>query len=230
MCTDKAREILSDLLSANASYIAGESKSQAELSPPSLRENLATNGQTPVAAIVACADSRVAPEIIFAAGLGKVFVIRNAGNAAWDDSVVGSLEYAVAHLGVPLVIVLGHSMCGAIGAAVSAAKNGEAGAADTSLGKHVERLADVIKSEIEHEDAVKACVEKNVAYGVKSLLEGNSQVASMAKQGEIAVVGAVYDLHTGQVKEIVNSGDVKEVVHQGDIQDVMKTAEAQEVM
>lgn len=151
---------------------------------------------------MACADSRVSPEIVFNAGLGQVFVIRNAGNAAWDDSVIGSLEYAVAHLSVPLVMILGHSNCGAVGAAIDAARSGQTGA-ESSLGKHVEKLAEIVKSEVEKEHAVKESVEKNVREGVRSLLEGTSDVAALAKKGQVSVVGAVYDLHSGKVQEVV---------------------------
>lgn len=200
--SNQALEIFQDLLAGNAKYVAGVSSPQSELSPPSLRGDLATNGQAPGAAIVACADSRVSPEIVFNAGLGQVFVIRNAGNAAWDDSVIGSLEYAVAHLSVPLVMILGHSNCGAVGAAIDAARSGQTGA-ESSLGKHVEKLAEIVKSEVEKEHAVKESVEKNVREGVRSLLEGTSDVAALAKKGQVSVVGAVYDLHSGKVQEVV---------------------------
>lgn len=200
--SDRARGIFRDLMTGNAKYVAGLSSPQSTLSPPSLREDLAANGQAPGAAIVACADSRVAPEIVFNAGLGQVFVIRNAGNATFDDSVIGSLEYAVAHLNVPLVIVLGHSNCGAIGAAVGCAKKGATGA-ESSLGRHVEKLAAIVKSEVDKEEPVKESVDKNVRENVRSLLEGTSGVAELARKGDVSVMGAVYDLHSGEVQEVV---------------------------
>eukprot|EP00171_Calliarthron_tuberculosum_P014723 IDg14723t1 len=101
----------------NRAYVAGRAKKHDDV--PRERARLAAEGQAPVAAVIACADSRVAPEILFRATLGELFVIRAAGNTPWGPEVVGSLEYAVEHLHVPLVLVLGHTKCGAVGAACS---------------------------------------------------------------------------------------------------------------
>lgn len=197
---ERATQVLRSLLEANAAYAAGLSPPQAELSSPAIREELAAHGQAPDAAVIACADSRVAPEIIFGAGLGRVFVVRNAGNVAWGDSVVGSLEFAVDVLKVPLVIVLGHTMCGAVGAAVGAAKG--KGSGRGPLVSHVGRIAEVIRTELGKPDEVGAAVAKNVRNGVASLLSGDTAVARYAKNGGIRVVGAVYDIHTGKVNVV----------------------------
>lgn len=198
---ERAQEILAKLLASNTKYMAGQSEPQSELSSPTLRADLATNGQKPVAAVIACADSRVAPEIVFGAGLGQVFTIRNAGNVAWGDSVVGSLEYAVTALGVPLVIVLGHTMCGAVGAAVEAAKNG-GGGTPSPLANHVGRIAEVVKPVAQLDDATSKAVVENVKDGVTRLLHGESEVAKYARNKDIAVVGAVYDIMTGKVSVV----------------------------
>lgn len=194
---EKGRQVLNDLLQANSSYVSGDLP-PAGISSPQVRRNLADNGQAPGVAIVTCADSRVAPEIVFGAGLGSVFVIRNAGNTTWGDDVIGSLEYAVAALKVPLVMVMGHSKCGAIGAAVGAAKDGSA-STDTSLGRHVKDIAEIIKPCVGSEQEVKDAVLMNVKEGVKSLKEGTSAVATMAASNDILLVGAVYDIHSGEV-------------------------------
>lgn len=196
--SERAQEIMASLLDSNSKYMAGRSEPQSALSSPSLREDLAKNGQQPVAAVIACADSRVAPEIVFGAGLGQVFTIRNAGNVAWGDSVVGSLEYAVTALGVPLVIVLGHTKCGAVGAALGAVNNGGSGGT-SPLANHVGRIAEVVKPVAQLDDAASRAVIENVKDGVLRLLHGDTEVAKYAKSKDIAVVGAVYDIMTGKV-------------------------------
>lgn len=197
---DRAKTIFSDLLSENAKYAQGDSSSQATLSPASLRTDLATNGQHPVAAIIACADSRVSPEIVFNAGIGHLFVIRTAGNVAWGDATVGSLEYAVDHLDVPLVIVLGHSKCGAVGAAV--ASIGAAPAGESQLGRHVARLADVVRPVVDRPDVGKVSVETVVQDGVLRLKNAPGGVGKAVKEGRAVVMGAVYDIDTGLVHQV----------------------------
>lgn len=190
---EKARAIFNELLDDNAKYQAGESLPQSELSSPTLRTELAERGQKPVAAVIACADSRVAPEIVFGAGLGRLFVIRNAGNVVWGDPVVGSLEYAVSHLGVCLVTVLGHSKCGAVGAAVGG-MGGEG-----PLSCHVQKIAEGLKGV----EDVREGVEKNVKNGVERLVQGKTAVGHLAKEGKILVMGALYDIESGKVSEVV---------------------------
>lgn len=190
---EKARKIFEELLQDNAKYLAGESLPQSEISSPALRSELATNGQKPVAAVVACADSRVSPEIVFGAGLGRLFVVRNAGNVVWGDSVEGSLEYAVSYLGVGLVIVMGHSKCGAVGAAVGG-MDGEG-----PLSWHVKRIGEGLMGV---EDVQKG-VEKNVKDGVMRLLGGETAVARLARESNVLVLGAMYDIDSGEVKEVV---------------------------
>lgn len=190
---EKARTIFKELLEDNAKYQAGESPPQSELSPPTLRSELAEHGQKPVAAVVACADSRVAPEIVFGAGLGRLFVIRNAGNVVWGDPVVGSLEYAVSHLGVCLVIILGHSKCGAVGAAVGGMEG------EGPLSCHVKKIGEGLKGVGDVQEGV----EKNVEDGVERLVQGETAVGQMAKEEKILVMGAVYDIENGSVKQIV---------------------------
>lgn len=197
--TELGKKVLTELMQENAKYLQGESLPQSELSSPELRRELSDRGQAPIAAIIACADSRVAPEIVFGAGLGKVFVVRNAGNVAWGDSVVGSLEYAVQHLNVPLVLVLGHTKCGAVGAAVASVGKGDGG---SSLGKHVARIAEVVAGVVEKGGGVPEGVVENVKNAVARLRFGPHGVAAAARNGDIAVLGAVYDIESGEVAEI----------------------------
>lgn len=198
--TQKGREILDDLLSANQRYISGDSESQNKLSSSDIRHHLSTEGQKPVAAIVACADSRVAPEIIFGAGIGRLFVIRNAGNVVLSDDVMGSLEYGVLHLGIPLVIVMGHSKCGAVTAAVGAAKetNGSP-TASSPLINHVSVIADIVKKDVGSKEELKDAILTNIKHNVDALKASSSPLAASHSSGDVTIVGALYDIHTGEV-------------------------------
>lgn len=195
----KARQILSELLGDNGKFLSGDSVSQSILSSAEKRQELADNGQAPVAAIVACADSRVAPEIAFAAGIGRLFVIRNAGNVATEQSVTGSLEYAVNNLNVPLVIVLGHSKCGAVTAAMGMAKDGIPDSPASPLLGHVAVIADVVKSEIGSADEVANGITTNVKHNVAALKAAASPISSAFSAGDIDIVGAIYDISSGEV-------------------------------
>ncbi|CAN8071509.1 unnamed protein product [Agarophyton chilense] len=188
-----ADQVLESLLAANAAFVNGEPASPATVSP-TVRAHLATNGQAPGAIIISCADSRVSPEIIFRAGLGDLFVIRNAGNVTWDESVSASVEFAVQVLKSSVVIVLGHSNCGAVAAATAVARGNPM--QQTSLGRHVHRISDGVKNFCHDE---RAAVEQNVRNGVDQLRH-NHVVQSAVASSTIRLVGAVYDLATGRVQ------------------------------
>lgn len=148
-------------------------------------------GQNPPAIILGCSDSRVPPEIIFDQGLGDLFVIRVAGNVI-DDIVLGSIEYAAEHLGSSLLMVLGHSDCGAVQAAMD----------DTELDGHVPRIAEVI------EEAVRASGVKDLESVVKEharitaghLGESEPVIGPLASSGKLLVVAAFYEFETGLVE------------------------------
>lgn len=187
----RAQEVLRELLAGNKRFAGGEGGSQAELSGPWLRRELAEQGQRPSVAVVGCADSRVAPEIVFGKGIGELFVVRNAGNVVWDDCVVGSLEFGCGVLGVCLVVVMGHSGCGAVEAAVK----GAGGVGEGVLGRFVGRLREVVKGV----GGVGEGVVVNVRDGVRRLKEGGGVVGDLVEKGEVLVVGAVYDMESGEV-------------------------------
>lgn len=194
--SDGAAAILSTLLRENKSYAQGYSLWGATISP-SLRGRLNRDGQTPVAAIIACADSRVSPELLFRAKLGDLFVIRTAGNTPWGPEVAGSTEYAVDHLNVPLVIVLGHTGCGAVKAACSGGDP-----LPGMLGTHITAIA---KKLHEHKASDADPVLSNVIAGVDTLRHGDSAdcIRAAEKRG-VVVVGAVYDMGTGIVSVVEN--------------------------
>ena len=158
-------------------------------------------GQGPFAALIGCADSRVGPEHLFEAGLGELFIVRTAGNYV-DTAGLGSIEYAVGVLGVPLIVVLGHERCGAVAAAVDViTKNAQL---PGSIGSMVEPiLPSVIQARVglkPGEDLVDASIRANVAR-VANRLRTMSEplLADPIKAGRVKVVGATYDLDTGTV-------------------------------
>ncbi len=150
-----------------------------------LRETTALQGQKPWAIVICCSDSRVIPERIFGAALGELFVIRVAGNVL-DRHQLGSVEYAAAHLHCPLVVVLGHTGCGAVGAALAGESGGFIG-----------YITDEIRLAIgEERDPLRAC-EKNAAHAVTRLRE---EFAGHPEAGVARIAGAVYDILTGELR------------------------------
>ncbi len=144
------------------------------------------NGQQPYAIIIGCSDSRAIPESIFSAGIGDLFVIRVAGNVI-DKHQLGSVEYAAEHLGCKLVVVLGHSHCGAVGAAISDEPEG-----------YVKSITDEIKRAIGSEkDDIKACC-LNIHQSVEAVKDGMKHLVE-AEDG-LKVIGAIYHIEDGKVE------------------------------
>ncbi len=160
------------------------------------RRALARTGQHPHAIILGCADSRVPPELIFDEGLGDLFVIRNAGNVI-NDEVLGSIEYAVEHLGTRLVVVLGHENCGAVSAAV-AAGNAEAPG-------HIKTVIESIRPAVEETasqpgDKVHNCVLANARRVARQIRESEPILKHAVDHSHLMVVAADYDLETSMVE------------------------------
>jgi carbonic anhydrase len=163
------------------------------------RRAMLTEGQYPAAVILGCADSRVPPELLFDTGLGDLFVVRVAGNVASVDEA-GSIEYAVEHLHVPLVMVLGHERCGAVTAALGATE-GEAEELSRLLESMKPALRD-IDPELPMEERVRLGVEANVRYSVKQLreiVEREKDRPGTLPPG-FQIVGGVYEFETGRVR------------------------------
>jgi carbonic anhydrase len=157
------------------------------------RQRELTAGQHPHATVLACADSRVPPEIVFDQGLGDLFVIRVAGNIAADDELA-SIEYAAEHLSVPVVVVLGHQKCGAVTAAV------EGGEAPGHLPALMKLLAPAVaKSNGMPGDRVSNAVRLNVQLVVDQLRGSRPVLSELVAQNKVHVVGGVYSLETGRV-------------------------------
>lgn len=177
------KESRNRLVTGNAAFLAGIPFSGD--TSEKIRQQTAEHGQHPWAAVVACSDSRVAPELIFHAGIGEIFTIRTAGNTIGPGELA-SVEYAAEHLGVPLVVVLGHTDCGAVKAALKGDATG-----------HIKSITDMIRRAAGVEtDPDNVCV-KNILQSVESLR------AALAKTApETIVRGAIYRLETGRVSFI----------------------------
>jgi carbonic anhydrase len=160
------------------------------------REALA-GGQNPYAAILSCADSRIAPEYAFDSGRGDLFVCRVAGNFA-SEEMVASLEYAVAVLAVPLILVLGHDACGAVDATIKSLKDGKA--LPGHMPSLVTALAPSVKAVTEQPgNALDNAIRQNVVDNVAKLKAAPPILSAAAEQNKVRIVGGIYRLKTGQV-------------------------------
>ncbi|MBD5162178.1 MAG: carbonic anhydrase [Oscillibacter sp.] len=179
------REALSRLQMGNKRYLA--SMQCIGDTSPSQREKTLAEGQHPYAIIITCSDSRVIPESIFSAGIGDLFVIRIAGNVM-DDHQLGSVEYAAEHLGCSLVVVLGHTHCGAVDAAMNHEPDG-----------YIKFITDEITRAIgDEKDEYRACC-LNVLHS-KATIEESLQIQRDEKEYGLKVVGAMYHLEDGTVE------------------------------
>ncbi len=164
----------------------------------SRRKILADEGQRPFAAVLTCADSRIPVERVFDRGVGDVFVMRVAGNVAGPHEA-GSIEYAAEHLHVPLLVVMGHTKCGAVGAAASRAKpEGNVSSLMMAIEPAVERAKKLNPAADDKQIAVLA-VSENVWQTIFDLLKTSGPVREMVSKGELKVVGAMYDIADGKV-------------------------------
>lgn len=183
--TVSAEEVLAKLKAGNTAYL-NASANPGDVSP-AIRKDTCDNGQHPYAIVVTCSDSRVIPESIFSAGIGELFTIRVAGNVI-NDFQLGSVEYAADHLGTNLIVVLGHTNCGAVGAAMG-----------TGVGGFIKSITDEIKSAIgDEKDPYKACC-LNVDNSIKRIAEG-LHIPPEGNEKGWKVIGAVYHIDDGHVE------------------------------
>ncbi len=182
---------LENLLEGNRRFVAG---SMSHPGQSAARRKETAQGQHPFAAVLTCADSRLSPEVIFDQGLGDLFVVRNAGNLL-SDHVIGSMEYAVEHLHVRLVIVLGHSKCGAVSAAVA---GGEAPGHLKSIVSSLEPAVGLARKK--PGDPVQNAIRINARLNGATLAGAEPILAKLAKDGKVKVVAALYNLETGTVE------------------------------
>ncbi|MFN0058361.1 MAG: carbonic anhydrase [Planctomycetota bacterium] len=182
---------LKKLVEGNQRFVAGHAQRPNQ---DAARRAETAEKQHPFAAIVCCADSRVAPELVFDQGIGDLFVVRVAGNVL-DDHLLGSLEYAVEHLHVGLIVVVGHERCGAVAATLA---GGHAPG-------HIESLVAAIGPAVagtagEASEKLDAAVRANVAHVVEQLIATEPILSEHIAHHKLRVVGARYDLDTGAVE------------------------------
>ncbi len=182
------QESLNRLKEGNSRFIAN--KLDNKLQDSSRRDSL-TGGQAPYAIILGCADSRVVPELAFDAGLGELFVVRVAGNVA-NTSSIASIEYAVAHLGTKVIVVLGHQSCGAVTAAVAGGDNGYN---LNHLLAHVTPAIESLKEGATVDDVSK----KNAELTVGELKNRSDIIKNAIDKGDVKVIAAYYNLDSGKV-------------------------------
>ena len=152
-----------------------------------IRADTAENGQHPYAVIVTCSDSRVPAEHIFSAGIGELFVIRTAGNVIGTYEL-GSVEYGAEHLHAPIVVVLGHTGCGAVDAALNGGAHGNIAAITDEIAAHLPEGCDARAAEI-------ANVENSIAR-----IRESEIMAELEGSGAVVIVGAIYDIASGEVR------------------------------
>jgi len=191
-----ADEALARLRAGNQRFLRGRARFSTVR-----KEVLAAlaRGQRPFATILGCSDSRVPPELVFDASFGELFIVRVAGNVI-SPEVMGSLQYAGVHLRTPLFVVLGHEGCGAVQAALNARVHGnrERRGIALLLENILPGLRDV-GTELPPQAQLDAAVEANVRWSMRQLLETPEGQARM-KEGEIKLVGAIYELRTARVR------------------------------
>jgi carbonic anhydrase len=185
---------LDRLMQGNSRYVEGVSKRHDFRHE---REAL-SKGQNPFAAILSCADSRIAPEYCFDTARGDVFVCRIAGNFA-SDEMVASLEYAVQVLNTPLIMVLGHEACGAVDATIKSVKDG------STLPGHLPSLVAAIKPAVDavqgqSGDMLSNAIHRNVTLNVEKLKSAGPILSAFVGDKKIRVVGGVYELKSGRVE------------------------------
>lgn len=191
---DAALKLLQD---GNARYLEG--KPQYPRQGRERRALTAGQGQHPLAAVLACADSRVPVELIFDQGLGDLFVVRVAGNVA-GTAEIGSLEYAVDRLATPLVVVLGHTQCEAVAAALENLKVSPNAAALVAAVKPAADRAKADHPGAAPEVLLNAAIRENVWQAVAELLQKSPLIRERVKSGRVKVLGALYEIDTGQVQ------------------------------
>lgn len=185
---DVAKDLL---IQGNANYLANDKDA-------ALRLDLTTNGQHPYAVIITCSDSRAVPEIAFNANFGDIFTIRTAGNVI-SDFETGSVEYGAEHLGSALVVVLGHTNCGAVTAACSAEEaHGPV--------NHITDIVNEIKPSVAKARAngstEQTLLSDSIILNVQNSIDrlrASETLSELEKEGKIKIIGAIYDITTGKV-------------------------------
>ncbi len=195
-----AQEALTRLQESNKRFVEGKSTYNTN---DTRRRNELVDGQTPFAIILGCSDSRVPAEIVFDQGLGDLFVIRIAGNIV-APSQIGSIEFAVETFQTPLVVVLGHTRCGAVAATLNQIRQPQASRSQ-HLRSIVERIRPAveplseIRTDLTPEQLLERAIRSNIRMSVNQLRHGSSFLEEIHDSGSLWIVGAEYSLESGEV-------------------------------
>jgi carbonic anhydrase len=191
-------------MQGNRNFVAG--------TPQHLRQGIETGraiagSQRPFAALFGCSDSRVSAELIFDLGLGDLFVIRNAGQVI-AETILGSLEFAVEVLQVPIILVLGHDECGAVKATVSSLR-GELQTEGEFIKNLVNRISPTVSQSIARGKAsIDEFTADHIVVTIDEILERSRLIAQRVREGKVAIVGANYRLDVGEVHRLVSRGAI----------------------
>ncbi|MFY0601419.1 MAG: carbonic anhydrase [Cyclobacteriaceae bacterium] len=183
-----SQEALARLKEGNERFVSDKLNNELQNSG---RRNALTTGQQPHTIVLSCADSRVVPELAFDMGLGEIFVLRVAGNVA-NTSTIASIEYAVAHLGSSLIVVLGHQSCGAVTAAIGGGDNGY------NLNHLLSHINPAIAASGDGA-GVNDVVKKNAELNAVELASRSSIIGGAVEKGSVEIVSAYYNLDSGKV-------------------------------
>ena len=199
------KEALNRLKEGNRRFINGVRAVEPMLSHLKMRE-LAANGQKPFAIILTCSDSRSPVEMIFDQGIRDLFVVRVAGNVV-APSLLASIEFAAANFGSSTVVVLGHTKCGAVTAAIKKAQNPKDPLPSANLEELVERIHPAVEKTIyersaDQKDFLDHCIRENVFRSMNLIEEQSEIVRQLKKDGKLSIEGAVLDISTGEVNFI----------------------------
>jgi len=205
----KGHEALERMMEGNKRFVQGV-RTIEHLPTPSKLKELSVNGQKPFCIILSCADSRVPSEMVFDMGLGDLFVLRVAGNVI-SRSLLASIEFAATNFGTPLLMVMGHSKCGAIKATIESVKHNT-----SAPSQNLQDLIDLIKPSVEknlphhgsdEEKIMDTCTRDNVLNTIQSIYKQSDIIQSLVNEKKLLMVGSVFDLDTGKVSfnEIKNS-------------------------
>lgn len=199
------KQALARLMEGNQRFTSGL-RSVESLMAHKKMPDLAANGQKPFAVILTCSDSRSPVELIFDQGIGDLFVVRVAGNVV-APSLLASIEFAVANFGSPIILVLGHTLCGAVKATCEHVKNPANALPSANLEELVSRIRPAIESvQAEHgkdnPELVRLSTEQNVRRSINLILEQSKIVRDLVAGGKVDVQGAVLDISNGVVNPI----------------------------
>lgn len=191
-------------MAGNQNFVAG--------TPQRLRQGIETgralaNAQRPFAALFGCSDSRVSAELIFDVGLGDLFVIRNAGQVI-AETILGSLEFAVEVLRVPIILVLGHDACGAVKATLDSL-NGELRTEGEFIKNLVNRISPTVSASLAAgRQTIDELTADHIAVTIDEIIERSTLIAQRVNEGRVAIVGASYRLEIGEVQRLVSRGQI----------------------